>query len=270
MPSHLERTVQVFTQQAATYAGSSVIAAEEARRQFVAFVDPSPGDRVLDVATGPGFLARHFAPLVAEVIGVDVTPAMLRRAEAAAKAQQATNVRFQYGLAESLPFPPASFDICTCGLAFHHFGEPERVLAEMARVTRPGGKIAILDIITAETPVKAAQHNRLEQMRDPSHVRFLPLSELAGMWGRAGLRDLRALTYRTPREQEEWCAISQTPSEVIARIQIELLASLADDTTGLGVHLEGDRLCFEHTFVWIIGTLPDPRKEAPDPTKQAP
>ena len=251
-----DRVLQAFTAQADSYANSAVVAAEEARRRFVSFVGPQASDRVLDVATGPGFLALLFAEQAAEVVGIDLTPAMLVRAEANRQARQMNTLRFEPGDAEMLAFPDHSFDIATCGSAFHHLSDPARVLAEMVRVVRPGGRVALIDIVTSEIPERAARHNQLEQWRDPSHTRCLPLSELIALFGRAGLRDLRAATYATPRELDEWFAISHTPADVAERVRDSFIASMADDATGLNVHYEGDRVCFSHTFTWVVGTLP--------------
>jgi len=256
MESHRERVRLAFTAQADTYASSVVIAAEDARLRFVTFVAPQPADRVLDVATGPGFLAFQFAEHAAEVVGVDLTPAMIRRAEADRQARSLEQARFQLGDAVALPFPQAAFDICTCGSAFHHFPDPVRAMAEMVRVTRPGGRVALIDIVTSEWSEKAALHNRLEQWRDPSHTRCLPLSELVALFGRAGLHDLRTTTYATLRELEEWFAISRTSAAVAERVRAGFIASMADDGTGLDVHWDGDRVCFYHTFAWIVGTRP--------------
>jgi SAM-dependent methyltransferase len=148
--THKERTRHAFTTQADSYANSVIVAAEESRRRFVECVAPRAADRVLDVATGPGFLALLFAEQVLEVVGIDLTPAMLARAEANRVQRGLANVSFNEGDAEALPFPDASFDIATCGSAFHHFSDPRRVLHEMVRVTKRGGVVALSDIITSE------------------------------------------------------------------------------------------------------------------------
>ncbi len=245
-----------FTSQADTYADSAIIAADQARRRFVDFVAPAATDRVLDVATGPGFLALLFAERAAEVVGIDLTEAMLRRAEAERAARGLSNVRFEAGDAERLAFDGATFDCVTCGSAFHHFPDPPVVLREMVRVTRRGGKVALLDIITSEDTGKAALHNRLERERDPSHVRSLPLSELVDLFEQHGLRGIRTHTYQTARELGEWFAISRTPAEAAERIRREFIASIAGDTTGLQVSQRGDVVGFMHTFAWVIGVRP--------------
>lgn len=248
-----EHTRQAFTTQADSYANSVIVAAEESRRRFVEFVAPRAADRVLDVATGPGFLALLFAEKVLEVAGIDLTPAMLARAEANRLQRGLANVSFKEGDAEALPFPDASFAIATCGSAFHHFSDPRRVLNEMVRVTKSGGLVALIDIITAENPDQAALHNRLENWRDPSHVRCLPVSELVAMFEQAGLHDIRTTTYGTARELEEWFAISKSPPDVTERVRAAFIASIPNDGTGLKVHMEGERVCFNHTFAWVVG-----------------
>ncbi len=102
-----------------------------------------PGERALDVATGTGITALAARERGAEVTGVDLTPELL--AVARRKAEQAgLEIDFREGDAEALPFPDASFDVVlsTCG---HMFAtDQEKVAAELARVTRPGGRAVFL------------------------------------------------------------------------------------------------------------------------------
>ncbi|MCA1554054.1 MAG: methyltransferase domain-containing protein, partial [Chloroflexi bacterium] len=241
---HKDLTRQAFTTQAESYASSALIAADESRRQFVDFVAPQPTDRVLDVATGPGFLALLFAERVAEVVGIDLTEAMLARAEANRRERGLRKVRFEAGDAEALRYPDESFDCVVCGSAFHHFAQPSAVLGEMVRVTKRGCKVALLDIITSEVGSKAALHNQVEHERDPSHVRSLPLSEMVQLFEQHGLREVRTHTYQTPRELGEWFAISHTLTGVAERVRAEFIKSIADDATGLHVSRDGERVHF--------------------------
>ncbi|MCJ7632692.1 class I SAM-dependent methyltransferase, partial [Candidatus Bathyarchaeota archaeon] len=124
MSKQKDRVREAFTKQASSYSSSAIIFAEEARRGFVNFVGTHPNDRVLDIATGPGFLALLFAEKVAAVVGVDLTAAMVERAEATRLKKGLSNICFQEGNAESLSFTSSSFDVATCGSAFHHFSDP--------------------------------------------------------------------------------------------------------------------------------------------------
>ncbi len=254
MSQEKKRVLEAFTKQADSYANSAVIAAEQARIRFMVFVNPRNTDHVLDVATGPGFLALIFAEKTAEVIGIDLTPAMLERAEANRTRKNMNNVRFQEGDAESLPFPDCSFDIVTCGSAFHHFPDTYRVLNEMKRVAKGSGKIAISDIITSENPEKAKLHNQLEKWRDRSHTRNLSLNEFKLLFESISLQNIRTAKYDTPRELNEWFEISKSPPDVREQVRKAFINSIPGDCTGLDVHLEGEHVSFTHTFAWIVGS----------------
>lgn len=128
-----------------------------------------PADlRVLDVATGSGYTAAGFAPLVRAVVGLDVSPGML----AQARAKAPPNARFEEGSAEALPFPDASFDLVTCRIAPHHFASVPAFLRESRRVLVPGGRLLIADTtVPDDAPDVAAWQNHVECLRDPSHQR---------------------------------------------------------------------------------------------------
>jgi ubiquinone/menaquinone biosynthesis C-methylase UbiE len=146
-----------------------------------------PSHAVLDVATGAGFTAVAFAPLVREVIGLDVSAGMLREARQRASAAGLVNLTFETGAAESLPFPPGRFDIVVCRVAAHHFLSVPQFAAEAYRVLRPRGRLLISDTGEPDgAPEVDAWHNRLEILRDPSHVRNYTSAEWRGFVTGAG------------------------------------------------------------------------------------
>jgi ubiquinone/menaquinone biosynthesis C-methylase UbiE len=93
--------------------------------------------RVLDVACGPGIVVEALARFALEVVGCDITPAMLDKARQRCAAAGLSNVRFTPGRAEALPFDDASFDVVVSRSAVHHFSEPTVAFREMARVVKP-------------------------------------------------------------------------------------------------------------------------------------
>jgi ubiquinone/menaquinone biosynthesis C-methylase UbiE len=143
---------------------------ETVREKLRTFVMPRGDERALDVGTGAGTLALALAPLVREVVGVDVVAALLERARANAPA----NVSFVEGDATQLPFEAYSFDLVCTRRTVHHIAQPERAVAELARVTAPGGRIFVDDQIAPADPLAGLELDRFERARDPSHTRTLP------------------------------------------------------------------------------------------------
>src|SRR5438034_3065541 len=143
---------------------------ELVRDQLRAFVAPSGDERAIDSGTGAGTLALALAPLVREVVGVDVVPELLERAREGAP----ENVTFVEGDATKLPFETGSFDLACTRRTLHHIAHPEPAIAELARVTAPGGRVFVDDQIAPVDPLAALDLDRFERARDPSHTRTLP------------------------------------------------------------------------------------------------
>ena len=169
--------------------------AAELEAQVLAFVQPRGDEGVLDAGTGAGALALALAPHVAEVVGVDVEPELLARARERAPA----NATFEEADATSLPFPDASFDLAGTLRTLHHVHRPELVVAELARVTRPGGRILVVDQLAPVDPLEALAVDRFERARDPGHQRLLSDQDLRGLFEANRLvlqRETRALERR--------------------------------------------------------------------------
>ena len=171
-----------FTRSASEYAASRVTARREQIEALMALASPAAHDRVLDVACGPGALLATLAPRVRRTVGLDLTPAMLQLARAAAP--KAWCVR---GAAERLPFDDGAFSLVVCTWAFHHFASPPRVLREMTRVCAPGGRVVVGDLVGSEDDAARARQNAVERLRDPAHVELDSGSGLARLLGAAGL-----------------------------------------------------------------------------------
>jgi ubiquinone/menaquinone biosynthesis C-methylase UbiE len=204
--AHNDLILDQFTRQATPFSTAGTITDAAALRLTVETSGATSADTVLDVACGGGVVACGFAPHVGHVTGIDMTPAMLERAATHAKALGLTNVTWQRGDATHLPFPDAAFSIVFTRFSFHHFLEPLTVLEEMARVCRGGwcvggggggggGRPVVCDMYASTDPAKAATFNKLERLRDPSHVRCLSLPELKGMFSKIGLPPPREAYY---------------------------------------------------------------------------
>ncbi|MEK7402976.1 MAG: methyltransferase domain-containing protein [Gemmatimonadota bacterium] len=122
----------------------------------------SAGERVVDVGCGAGIDSLIAARMVGpdgEVVGVDMTPAMLERGRASAAQGGFSNVRFHEGLAESLPVADAWADVVISNGVLNLFPDKYSGLQEMARVLQPGGRLQIGDILVQKTVGEKAKRD---------------------------------------------------------------------------------------------------------------
>ncbi len=136
----------------------------------------SGNEVVLDSGCGTGSFAFALAPNVAEVVGVDTREEYLEAARETAPG----NVRFVQGDAMQLPFGYAQFDLSCTHRVLHHLRRPELAVSELARVTRPGGRILVADQLGSVDPLRSMEMDRFERLRDPSHQRLLPDQDIRG------------------------------------------------------------------------------------------
>lgn len=117
------------------------------RRALIEALDPRPGQRVLDVATGTGMVAFALAARGCEVVGLDQSPQMLGRARAklARDPELARRVSFVAGEAEALPFGDGEFAALSFTYLLRYVDDPAATMRELARVVRPGGRIGMLE-----------------------------------------------------------------------------------------------------------------------------
>jgi ubiquinone/menaquinone biosynthesis C-methylase UbiE len=237
---HQHEILDQFTRQATPFATAPGIRDEAALRLIVECSGAGPEDTVLDVACGPGLVVAAFARVVRHATGIDITPAMLERARAHAAGLGLNNVTWRQGDVLPLPWPDASFSIVTSRFAFHHFLDPLAVLREMKRVATPGGRVVVIDSTPA--PDRADAFNRMERLRDPSHVRSLPVDEHRELYARVGLPEPRVTSYRLEGELESLIARSFPNPGDDAKIRELFRASLADDALDIQTRLENEQI----------------------------
>jgi demethylmenaquinone methyltransferase/2-methoxy-6-polyprenyl-1,4-benzoquinol methylase len=129
------------------------------RRAMVRKVQARPGDKVLDVATGTGMVAEALVRRYGcTVVGLDQSPQMLSGAQAKLDRdpQLASNVRLVRGEAESMPFADREFDHLTFTYLMRYVEDPRATLTELARVVKPGGRIASLEFMLPPNPIARA------------------------------------------------------------------------------------------------------------------
>jgi SAM-dependent methyltransferase len=254
--SHQDLILDQFTRQATVFSTAPPITDEDALRMIVDAAQPTRDDRLLDVACGPGLVVCDFAPHVREATGIDVTPAMLERARKLATDKGLANITWRQGDVYSLPYEDASFTIVTTRFSFHHFLDPAAVLREMVRVCAPRGRVIVVDDYASEDPRKAAEFNKLEKLRDPSHSRCLALTELKGLFGKVGLPDPAATFYELRGDVPGLLARSfPNPGDDVKIVEM-FKASAADDRLGVPVRLDADEIYYAYPVAILAATRP--------------
>lgn len=239
---HLELVRERFTRTADPFAAAVKARGHEVERTAaMAMAGYANVERaaVMDVACGPATFARAFAPRVARVVGVDFTPAMLAKARRVADDAGLANLEFVCGDGNALPFADGTFDLALCTYAFHHLPEPAKVLLEMARVVRKGGRVAIVDVIIPER-ADAGLHNRIERVRDASHATTLTDAGLRELFRAAGLRAIASEVYERQREFDDWMrgAGWEPGSPVYVEVRRQVEASQTNDAAGFAPHFD--------------------------------
>ena len=237
---HHDAILDQFTRQATPFATAPGIRDEAALRLIVEASGAGPDDTVLDVACGPGLVVAAFARVVRHATGIDITPAMLDRARAHAAQLGLTNVTWRQDDVLPLPWPDASFSIVTSRFAFHHFLDPLAVLREMKRVAAPGARVVVVDS-TPDTR-RADAFNRMERLRDPSHVRSLPVDEHRELYATVGLPEPRVTSYRLEGEMESLIGRSFPNPGDDEKIRQIFRQALADDSLDIQPRLEAGQI----------------------------
>ena len=149
-------------------------------------------DRLLDVGCGTGAASRSAASVAASVVGIDLSPEMIRQARELASGL--ANVHFEIADSEHLPFDDGAFTAVVCSNSFHHYPDPGRAVREMTRVLAPGGRLVLGDACSDRTAARIA--DVFLRRFEPGHVRLYRSDELGAFVQDAGLSrvELRRLS----------------------------------------------------------------------------
>jgi ubiquinone/menaquinone biosynthesis C-methylase UbiE len=176
--------------------------ADDLAERLGRLLDLRGDERALDVGAGVGALAFALAPHVGSVTALDADPAMGARARADAP----PNVEAVVGDGEALPFADGSFDLAGTLRTLHHPAGPERLVAELVRVTRPGAQVLVADQLAPEDGAEAL--NAFERARDGSTTRVLTEPELRALLAAAGLRVEQVEIVRDPRDLDAYLGLA--------------------------------------------------------------
>jgi 2-polyprenyl-3-methyl-5-hydroxy-6-metoxy-1,4-benzoquinol methylase len=251
-----QRIVKEFTCRADAFATAPALTSADTLNLLVQMSNAGPQDLALDIACGAGLVVCAFAEVVRSATGIDLTPAMIQRAQALQREKGLNNISWQVGDVLPLPYADGSFSIVTCRYALHHMENPAAVVSEMVCVCTPGGRVVVADMYASSHPMKAAAFNCMEKLRDGSHVRAMPLAELRRLVHEAGLCRLQSAQYSLDWELEsvlQGSSINTQETEVIRRLFSEDLRS---DSMSVNARLQESSIWFTYPIVVIVAEKP--------------
>jgi ubiquinone/menaquinone biosynthesis C-methylase UbiE len=221
-----------FTKTAEVFGDYAVVSRVAEAESLARLVSAGPADLALDLACGPGTLALRFAKHVRWICALDFTPAILARARHKAAEEALLNkFSFAIGDAQVLPFADGSLDLAVTSYSLHHISDPERVVREMARIVKRGGRVGLIDILAPEDPKVRELNHRIEYIRDHSHSRSLTQPEFGALMNDAGLRITATDIREHPRTFDHWMHVAgwqPTDPEYIEARRL-MVSSIEDD-----------------------------------------
>ena len=231
--SHDDVVRREFVRQAPSFAASGSFFGSQSIASWIGdALELEAADRVLDVCGGAGHLSRALAARAAQFTVLDLTRELLETGRQVAP----ENVRFVEADASAMPFADDEFDVVVSRFAFHHLADQSAVLREMARVARPGGLVAVIDMANG-----GARHDELEILRDPSHTHAFTDAEATSMMSGLGDGQLTVDVRRQAMEVERWLTQAAPPpparDAVLGALTAEAEGGAA---TGLHAHRDAD------------------------------
>lgn len=217
--SHQNAVERQFGEQAQAYLNSAVHAQGKDLQRLSNLLENCNNAQLLDLGCGAGHASFTAAAKVAQVVAYDLSAQMLTVVSTAAAEKGLANVRVQQGVAESLPFDDASFDIVISRYSAHHWHDVGQALREVKRVLKPGGRAILMDVVSPGHPLLDVYLQTVEVLRDTSHVRDYSPGEWLSMFTDAGLVVQQVTSDRLPLEFTSWVARMRTPEHFVTAIR---------------------------------------------------
>lgn len=211
MTSHDDAVRARFAETAEKVAEASMRRLDALERGVLELVEPRGDERALDAGAGTAPLAFALAPHVREVVALELVPELLDQARP--YLDRYPNVTLVEGDAAHMPFELGEFDLACERAVLHHVPRPELVVAEMSRVTRPGGRLLVIDQLAPVDPLAAIELDRFERARDPSHTRLLMDGDLRALFEANGLMLVRSRVEAHDRALDPYLDLSGCEGE---------------------------------------------------------
>ncbi len=242
-----------FGSQALCYATSTPHSSADSLQAMVSWAKPRRNEILLEVATGTGFTAFAFAPYVDKITALDITLEMINHAKALSFHRGITNVFFQVGEAETLPFKCNTFNIVTCRIAAHHFIDVRGFLSEVKRALIPSGRFQLMDTYSPENNNINKWHNYIEKLKDPSHITNYSPSVWKSMIEKSDMpvERINAQLHRTYLSFSDWTRTAGCSDSVKKGLFILFRSALKNIMDAFDIHEKNDDICFSWPLILV-------------------
>jgi SAM-dependent methyltransferase len=213
--------------------------------RVVDFSRVEEGAKVLEVGAGTGNFLQLFAGTAGQLLGVDLTPAMLRKAR-----ETFPEMDLMVGDGARLPLRSRSIDLATTAQTLHHIWEPLPVIKELRRVTTTDGRVLIVDQVGTERYEEVLAMNELDVMRDPSHASSRPPSALRTLMRVAGLKIIDERIVDVANRFSDWMPPVEFPQDRIDKVK--RFIDEHGHVTGMNFEQDGDDYTFSRRRMMIL------------------
>ncbi|MEW7001972.1 methyltransferase domain-containing protein [Serratia ureilytica] len=216
--SHKNAVDRQFGEQANAYLSSAVHAQGKDLQRLAQLLEPHAGARLLDLGCGAGH-ASFTAAAGSAGGGLRSVGADAGGGGAGGGGKGLNNIQLQQGVAESLPFEDAGFDLVISRYSAHHWHDVGQALREVRRVLKPGGRAIFMDVVSPGHPLLDIYLQTVEVLRDTSHVRNYAPGEWLTLLTEAGLVVREVTSDRLMLEFGSWVARMRTPAHFVTAIR---------------------------------------------------
>lgn len=226
------KNVESFSQRAARFTEKTLGEALNPLRLALERIGFGPGQWAADFGVGTGNSAIPFLEAGGDVLGLDVTPAMVQKGMKRLTEQGfPENAHFILATCEQTPIANGSVDCAVCRNVFHHLAAPSEVVREMARVVRPGGHVIVMDHCYPDSDDERRRIEEIDHIREPVMVRILSLKDFRTIYVENGLEVITAEATCWRDSFDNWISGAETPKESIPAVR-EGVEGLRDEGGG--------------------------------------
>jgi SAM-dependent methyltransferase len=225
--------------------------------RLIELAEPKKEDVVLDLASGPSYLAMALAPLVGNVFTTDVTNFGTDEGRRLIRDKGIANIHVFSAEGEALPFREGTFNVVTSRIAAHHFSDVRRAMHEIARMVAKGGRVLIADTVVPADEEVDRFINHLDHLHDPTHVRNYSVREWKVLFADAGLK-LKLLEDDVCEDDRgeclrEWLGRTGASPQTIRQATGLLVSAKSKIKESLSVRAERGELYFQIRRLVLVG-----------------